>query len=829
MNSYRYAFPALAMVALSTGAWAQSQPVSAGPAATPAAAQPPAQSTPQPAGTVLGAEAAAAPPDSAAESKPRIIQGNDVVVAPAKPVAPIAGAPLTFSFEEAPVGEVVRTLLGDILKAPYVLHPPLAGTVTLSTRTPIPPDQAVFLLESALQANGLAMMRDARGTYHVGRPDLLRNIGGSIRQAGRTGPLPPGYGAIVIPLQYIGAGEMASILRSMVPADAIVRVDPLRNLLVMAGTRTQAEGWLDMVNTFDVDLLKGMSVGVFPLKHVSIQEVETALRLMSGGGGAGASAAPAGAVAAGTAGAAQGRASSGNAGGAPAALGEANPFFGALRIVPIERLNSILVVTPRAAYLEEARRWIEKLDQPGDSGAEPQLHIYKVQNGNAKHLAGVLSGIFGGGSMGGSVANSGVAPGLASGTANSLGQTGNSGFGNTGFGNQGYGNTGFGNRGFGGGNSSFRNSGFGSGGGGFGSGSSIGRNFGGQNTNGMAQGAAGQGAVTASIGGIRVMADELNNSILVWGTNGEFAKIEATLKRLDLPPTQVLIDASIIEVTLNDTLEYGLQWAFSGGAGSYDGVGVLSNGGRNGAPSRTSLNNTAVGDGFTYSLTNSVGNVRVVLNALASKGLVKMVSNPSLMVLDNHVAQMSVGDQVPVLSNIFTSTDNLSNTQRSYQYRDTGVNLAVTPSVNAGNLVTMQIDQNLTDLRSDSNPEQPSFVQRQISSKVAVRSGETVVLGGLIKDNQDSSKRGVPLVQDIPLIGNLFGANTRTGGRTELLVILTPRVVRTDPEIREVSEDLRDRLKGLRAIDQRYPADPDGGGRLPAVNLPLRANSLPSQ
>ena len=111
--------------------------------------------------------------DAEPVAEPRIIRGNDRVVAPAKPSQPIEGAPVSFSFEEAPVADVVRTILGDILKTDYVLHPPLSGTVTLSTRAPIAPDRAVFLLESALQANGLALMRDARGSYHVGRADAL--------------------------------------------------------------------------------------------------------------------------------------------------------------------------------------------------------------------------------------------------------------------------------------------------------------------------------------------------------------------------------------------------------------------------------------------------------------------------------------------------------------------------------------------------------------------------------------------------------------------------------------------------------------------------------
>ena len=726
------------------------------------------------------AAADAKPAPEAPASEPRIIRGNGQVIAPPKAFPPLTGAPVSFRFEEAPVAEVVRTVMGDILKVDYVMHPPLQGTVTLATRTPIPPDQAVFLLESALQANGLALVRDARGTFHAGRADALKNVAGSVRQFTSSNPsIPPGYGAVIIPLQYIGAGEMASILRPMVSPEAIVRVDTVRNLLVMMGTRTQAEGWMDLVNTFDVDLLKGMSVGVFPLKYASVKEVEVALRLVSGGGSGSAGAAnsvPGMAAPATTTGSTSPAAVA--AAGA-ATLGESNPFFGALRIMPIERINSILVVTPRASYLEEARRWIERLDKPSDGGSEPQLFIYPVQNGNARHLAGVLGGLFGG-SGGGSTttANNGIAPGLGSTTSNSFGQTG---VGNT-FGSTGASTIGTSRNAM----ASALTSG-GSGGSGL---NSLNRN--------TTQSTTNQGAASATLGTIRVVADDLNNSILVWGTRAEFSKIEATLKRLDLPLTQVLIEASIIEVTLDDTLEYGLKWSFSGDAQSgYSGIcnvgGALAQ---------------SVSAGFSYALRNGANTLKATLSALATKKLVKMISNPSLMVLDNHTATIAVGDQIPVQTSLTTPVEANSATTSTIQYKDTGVSLAVTPSVNAGNVVAMQIDQTVTDAgAADSSANnQRSFMQRQISSKVAVRSGESIVLGGLIKDKKDSGKSGVPLLQDIPLVGNLFSQNNSTGGRTELLVIITPRVVRTDVDIREVSEDLRERLKGLRAIEVDMPA-----------------------
>ncbi|MFY8041415.1 MAG: secretin N-terminal domain-containing protein, partial [Rhodoferax sp.] len=390
---------------------------------------------------------------------------------------------------------------------------------------------------------------------------------------------------------------MATILRPMMPAEALVRVDNVRNLLVLTGTRTQAEGWLDIVNTFDVDLLKGMSVGVFPLKHATVKELDSALRMMAPGG-----AAQGGTPAVGrppSAGSQQG------AGAAPVTLPETFPLFGALRIMPIERINSILVVTPRAAYLDEVRVWIERLDKPGADTAASQIYVYPVQNGSAKHLASVLNGVFGSPQATSQTSTgTGIAPRFSPATAVSNPLSGTTG-----------------------------------GVGGIGGGPTP-------------QGASGQFGQSSIVGsgvtsinlnqGARVAADELNNAIIVYGTRAEYNLIEASLKRLDLPATQVLIEASIVEVTLDDSLSYGVQWLFNdSGRGGLFGGGSLTNG------AGGVFGNAAAG-AFSYTLRNSVGNVRAVLQALAGKSLLKVISSPSLMVLDNHTAAISVGTQQPV-------------------------------------------------------------------------------------------------------------------------------------------------------------------------------------
>jgi general secretion pathway protein D len=414
----------------------------------------------------------------------------------------------------------------------------------------------------------------------------------------------------------------------------------------------------------------------------------------------------------------------------------------------IERLNALLVVTPRAHYLDTVREWVERLDRARETDSERQLFVYPVQNGTAQHMASLLNALFGGGTQAaGANTGSGVAPGLATGA---LGGT------------------------------------LGAGATGGASGSAA------QAFASADKGSGQQGSAIAqvSLGSqVKVVADEFNNSLIIFAPRVEYRKIESALRRLDQAPNQVLIEASILEVTLTDALKYGLQWYFQDSLrGGWNGVGTLT--------SSSSGTIAASSPGFSYSVTNPLGSIRAVLNALAEKSLLKVLSSPSIMVLDNHTAAIQVGDQQPIRSGETVTTGGVITS--SIQYKDTGVMLSVTPSVNAGGNVSMAVKQTVTDVGSvDSATGQRSFLQRQISSRVSVRSGETVVLGGLIRDNKTSGRQGVPFLLDIPVLGNLFSTTTDSTTRQELLVMITPRVMQSDDDIREVSDEMRQRMRSL--------------------------------
>ena len=631
------------------------------------------------------------------ESTPSVFIGNDtnILMPPPKSAVSLDGDAVMVNFEQAPLAEVVHSILGETLGLDYVIEHPIKGEITLRTRSPIPRDQLLPILESLLRNNNVLMIRGPEDRFFISGAANARTTVPSFESSAAGG-----FSNVIIPLQYISAAEMAEILKPVAPSDAFVRVDGRRNLLILAGTQLQLEGWLDIVTTFDIDQLAGVSVGIFPLTNSTAEEIFLELEQILAE-------------------------TSGDTPGAG--------LISMVRVMPVERLNSIMVVSPRANYIRTVGEWIDALDGIEDEGSEPTLHVYPVKNGNAAQLATLLSTIYADSRTGGGVGGptrQGVAPGMTQSSTGGLS-------------------------------------------------SDMPQRNGTSST--------GQGASFDLGDGIRVVSDDFNNSLLVLATPYEYQKIERTLLKLDVVATQVLIEASIIEVTLTDGLEYGLEWAFDNNLGGGDtGRGVLDLGGGLGPNV----------PGFSYTVADSASAVKAVVNALAEKSLINVISTPSVMVLDNHTAAIHVGDQQPIRSASTITTG--GNVQNSIQYKDTGVKLEVTPSVNDGGLVTLDIDQSITDVGPvDAATGQRSFLERNVSSRVAIRSGESVVLGGLIRDNESQGRSGVPLLMDIPGLGALFSTTNTVSSRTELLIFISPRVVEGLQDLRDLNAEMRDRMKGL--------------------------------
>jgi general secretion pathway protein D len=302
-------------------------------------------------------------------------------------------------------------------------------------------------------------------------------------------------------------------------------------------------------------------------------------------------------------------------------------------------------------------------------------------------------------------------------------------------------------------------------------------------------GGEGQGLLKA-----RISSDDTNNAILVYGTPREYALIEDALRKLDILPFQVFIEAAITEVSLTDDLRFGLQWSFS--PDNSNGVLTEGTGSTNGIPN---LVRNVPGFSFAFSPSSTISGV---LNTLESKTNVNVVSAPKILVLNNQTAVLQVGDQVPIATQNSTSTiDPNSPTINSIEYRDTGVILKVTPRVNASGLVLLDVAQEVSDVNTTAargaGINSPTISTRRISTSVAVQDGEVLALGGLIRNTQTKGRVGFPFLSQIPFIGGLFGRQATGGSKIELIVLLKPRVIRTVDDGRAITDELRAKIKTL--------------------------------
>ena len=422
------------------------------------------------------------------------------------------------------------------------------------------------------------------------------------------------------------------------------------------------------------------------------------------------------------------------------------PKSNMVRFLPIKRLNAVLVMSSQPAYLGRAEIWIKRLDQPSENG-EAQIFVYRVQNGRAADLARVLGKIF-------DVQSATVgprdllAPGLQ---PASIGSTLT--------------------------DSSRHED------------ADAAQSILAEPLNQSTQSLTGQTGPEAQI-----VADATTNSLVIRATPSEYGRIRKTLEQLDILPLQVLIEATVAEVTLKNELRYGVEWFLQSG----DFSATLSQ--------RPSGAVSGLFPGFSALIGGS--DVRALLNALERVTDVNVVSSPHLLVLDNQTARLQVGDQVPITVQQAASVSNPdAPIVNSIELRDTGVILSVTPRVNTSGLVVMEIRQEVSNVVSSetqttSEQATPTISQRQIQSTVAVQSGETIVLGGLIQDSRDNSVSGVPVLSRLPIIGPLFGTRSRAQGRTELLVLLTPRVIRGVAEARAVTDEMRRLLQHVAPLAQ---------------------------
>lgn len=625
---------------------------------------------------------------------------------------------VTLNFLDTDIHEVVKVILGDLLKKNYLIDPAVSGSVNIQTSSPLSRENLLPVLQNLLQISGATMLEnDGMISIIPASKAMLSSLPPGIGKSISSGS--GGYYTHIVPLRYVGAEEINKILQPFMK-DTVAQAYPQRNLIILSGKQSDLIRLVETVHIFDVDWLKGMSLAMVPVKHAEANEIVSELDNLFG-------------------------------------KSSGSPMSGIVRFVALERLNSIIVITQQPRYLKEMSRWIQRLDR-SDGIAGQQLYVYQVQNKRADELAEVLNNIFSEQRNAATyIPAPELAPGLEPVVLNSTSEN----------------------------DSQQKTS------------NDTERQSHPQTQTNSSQGisgSAGQGVLLPGANSVRIIADESNNSLVILASPYDYQMVESALRKLDITPLQVLIEASIIEVTLTDELSYGLEWFFKTetGIGNKNGVAKLDLG-ANGI--------SALAPGFSFGIVDAADTVRAVLNTLASESKVNVLSSPSLMVLDNHTATINIGDQVPILTS--QAVSNLTNDARTVnqiEYRDTGVLMTVTPRVNASGLIIMEIKQEVTDVAetSSSGIDAPTFQQRSIESTISVNTGNTIVLGGLIRDNRSNSESGIPGLYKAPIIGPLFGQTSDNLRRTELVVLLTPRVISNEQDAWEVTNEFKQKLKDLR-------------------------------
>jgi general secretion pathway protein D len=646
---------------------------------------------------------------------------------------------LSFAFENAPISAVVQAVLSDGLGAPFTIDPEVKGEISLRTARALKREDVIAALDRALWLAGAALIENRDGTFTVTTSSRAPSLSPPARlAAART----RGGGVVIVPLQWTSAESMATLIEGFGQKNAVLRVDGDRQLLVLQGDERSLDVILETIDMFDVDWLMSADFAFYEIKWTDPDTLVEELKSLMGG--------PTGLI---------GR---------------------QVEFVTLPRLRGVVVITKRPERQATIAEWIERLDKPARGGSGRRIFHRWVVNQEAAEVAKTLGELF---------ANSNVTSAGSQGqdrnqqtqgpneddsaretspaqepTSRNLQQRGAA--------------------------------------------AESALNGNGQNQSRTDEAAGQESRIIAESSqsgrastrnsrqsqnsqnsqGPRITADVATNALLIYSTEEEFRQISEVVDRLDLAPDQVMIEATIAEVVLNDQLKYGVQWFLDTRDG---GTVAFSTGSDANAPSAF--------PGFSYRFVGT--NVRAVLNALSQVTDVTVVSTPQIMTLDNKTATLQVGDQVPIITQSAQGTTTSdARVVNSVQYRDTGVLLTVTPRVGQGEMVQVDVSQEVSEVAgtTSSGIDSPTIQQRRFKSEVSIQSGQSVALGGLIRTRQSVGDTRVPGLGAIPLVGNIFRTRDNSARRTELIIFLTPRIVRSAQDASETTNELRSKMRRLR-------------------------------
>jgi len=662
-------------------------------------------------------------PDPQPKAPPPPIRTVDTPSKNAKAVD--RGPKIVLNFDNADLYAVISTI-GELLGINYMVGPSVAGKVTINTAGGLYKKDLFPIFLKILEVNGLTAIKEGN-LYNIVEMKESPRMPVDLRLG--TGEDVPPMDKIVIqiiPLKFISAGEMTTLITPFMSKGGTIVSDENSNTLIVIDKWPNIMKALRLVQTFDVNMFDKVKYKFYPLEHLEAEEVV-------------------------------------------AFLTDFTSYYEKaanvlVKFIALTRMNTLLVISTAPHVFKKVEEILERVDVAVEE-AEQRIYVYFVKNGKATDLGAMVNKVFGKG-----VSDKGGTEGGKKGAGTFASISGNP--------------------------------------------FSAAR---------MAEKKAekaalkaktkeapkksptpakGERAVSGTLTGeVKITIDDVRNALIIEATAPDYRLIENLLKQIDVLPRQVLIEATIAEITVNTSTELGMEWALGKGAAAA------------GSGSFSATINKLVGTGTdaAYSgLKYSIGVTDkwyAALHALASEGKVNILSSPHVLASDNKEARIDVSREIPIASGTTNIAASTVVAETTIEYRDTGVILAVTPHINEQGLVTMDISEEVSDLEKKSinvaGKDYPAFFKRTVNTTLTVKHGQTIAIGGLIKDKEDEGITGVPCLIKIPVVRYLFGEWGKDVEKIELIVLITPRVVANLDDVDAVTDEFKQKVRNV--MKRFYP------------------------
>ena len=623
---------------------------------------------------------------------------------------------IIFNFDDADLYEVIKTM-AELLEINYIVDPGIQGKVTIHTARKLRKSDLFPVFSEILAVNGLTAMKDGHLYKIVPMKDAPRMPLEAVFTQGQK-EVPPMNRVIIqiIPLKYISTQEMTKLVTPFLSSGGTLVASVPTNTLVVVDKGSNILKILQLVGTFDVNLLDRVYYRFYPLEYLDAEEVVAIVKEFTA-----------------------------------SYAGSSDEI---VKFIALDRLNTLLAVSTAPEVFDKIEELVHQIDIVDESVAA-RIFIYFVKNGGANELASLLNNVLtgketkkqekkeaGGTSSvpGNPFSKAKMAEKKAEKKAAKAGESTK------------------------------------------------------KTAVDKKAADAGEGSGTL-MGEVTITPDEIRNALIIEATPSDYKLIEGILKKIDIMPRQVLIEATIAEITLDSSTKFGVEYAFGQGAGA-TGAGFMA---------------TVGSGGLKYSI-GVTNKWYAELNALATKGKLNVISSPHVLASDNQEAKIDVSREIPLASGSTSVSSGTTLSETTIEYRDTGVILSVTPHINERGLVTMDISEEVSNYEGnmavgkttgDSVNEYPVFSKRVVNTTLTVGHGQTIAIGGLIKDREKEETSGLPCLIDVPVVKYLTGSWSKETEKIELIVLITPRVVDDMDDVEAVTNEFKQKVQSV--MKQFYP------------------------